>query len=149
MLCSVCPRHAFYQTLFLLCRGCRHCHQISPCIFFLLCAKINSFKVKNDESTIGIKVNNTQYLISNYADYPSLILDGSEKSLRATRKNMDDYYSIRLSGLKVNHEQTQIVWIGSNLKKNSEDKNYSERILNGQLNLNFWAYIMIKILIKF
>lgn len=62
---------------------------------------------------------------------------------------MDDYYSIRLSGLKVNHEQTQIVWIGSNLKKNSEDKNYSERILNGQLNLNFWAYIMIKILIKF
>lgn len=39
---------------------------------------------------------------------------------------MDDYYSIRLSGLKVNHEKTQIVWIGSNLKKNSEDRNYSE-----------------------
>lgn len=92
--------------------------------FFLLCAEINSFKVKNNESTIGIKVNNTQYLISNYADYPSIILDGSE--LRATRKNMDDYYSIRLSGLKVNHEKTQIVWIGINLKKNSEDKNYSE-----------------------
>lgn len=51
---------------------------------------------------------------------------------------------IRLSDLKVNHEKTQILWIGSNLKKNSEDKHYSET--NFQWTTQFkleWAYIMI------
>lgn len=51
---------------------------------------------------------------------------------------------IRLSGLKVSHEKTQMVWIGSNLKKNYEDKNYSET--NFQWTTQFklkWAYIMI------
>lgn len=51
---------------------------------------------------------------------------------------------IRLSGLKVSHEKTQMVWIGSNLKINYEDKNYSET--NFQWTTQFklkWAFIMI------
>lgn len=91
-------------------------------IFVLLCAEILSIKIKNNENITGIKVNNTQYLISQYADDTSIILNGSEKSLRATMKEIDDYY--KLSGLKINQENFQIVCIGS--KKYSEEKNCSE-----------------------
>lgn len=44
-----------------------------------------------NKNITGIKVNNT-----------SRIIDGSEKSLRATMKDIDDYY--KLSALKINQE---------------------------------------------
>lgn len=44
-----------------------------------------------NKNITGIKVNNT-----------SKINDGSEKSLRATMKEINDYY--KLSGLKINQE---------------------------------------------
>lgn len=109
------------SNFFKLGRGCRQGDPISPYIF-LLCAEILSIKIKNNKNITGIKVNNTQYLISQYADDTSIILDGSEKSLRATMKEIDDYY--KLSGLKINQEKTQIVWIGS--KKYSEENICSE-----------------------
>lgn len=50
-----------------------------------------SIGIENDENTTDIKNNNTQYLISKYADNISIILDESLKSLRATRKEKDGY----------------------------------------------------------
>lgn len=86
------------SNFFKLGRGCRQGDPISPYIF-LLCAEILSIKIKNNEDITGIKINNTQYLISQYADDTSIILDGTEKSLRATMKEIDDYY--KLSGLRL------------------------------------------------
>ena len=51
----------------------------------------------------------TKYRLSQYADDTSLILDGSPASLDA-----------EISGLKINLEKTNVIWIGS--KKHSQDK---------------------------
>lgn len=53
-----------------------------------------SIGIENDENTTEIKNNNTQYLISKYADDISIILDGSLKSLRATRKEKNEYLKL-------------------------------------------------------
>lgn len=53
-----------------------------------------SIGIENDENTTEIKNNNTQYLISKYADNISIILDGSLKSLRATRREKDGYLKL-------------------------------------------------------
>ena len=56
--------------------------------------------------------------MSQYADDTMIILDGSEKSLKATMLVLEEFY--KMSGLKINQSKTQIVWIGS--KKYSEDR---------------------------
>ena len=56
--------------------------------------------------------------LSQYADDTVLILNGSESSMRSAFKNLDTFANI--SGLKVNVEKTNAMWIGS--KKNSVDK---------------------------
>ena len=50
-------------------------------------------------------------MISQYTDDTSVFLDGSEKSLNEMLKELEDFANI--SGLKINFEKTQLVWIGS------------------------------------
>lgn len=68
-------------------------------------------KNKNNKNIKGIKINNTEYLISQYADDTVLILDGSENSLNEAIKELNMFYA--LSGLKINLSKTQATWIGS------------------------------------
>lgn len=75
-------------------------------------------KIKNNKSIKGIKINNTEYLISQYAHDTVLILDGSENSLNEAIKELNMFYA--LSGLKINLSKTQATWIGS--KKYSIEK---------------------------
>ena len=56
--------------------------------------------------------------MSQYADDTSLILDGSPASLDASLRLLQFYAEI--SGLKINLEKTNVIWIGS--KKHSQDK---------------------------
>lgn len=85
---------------------------------FLIFAEILSIKIKNNKNIKGIKINNTEYLISQYADDTVLILDGSENSLNEAIKELNMFYA--LSGLKINLSKTQATWIGS--KKYSIEK---------------------------
>ena len=55
-------------------RGCRQGDPLSPYLF-ILCPEILSMLIK------GVKINNKERLISQYADDTTLILDDSEKSL--------------------------------------------------------------------
>ena len=55
--------------------------------------------------------------MTQYADDTTLILDGSKKSLEESIKELKIFANI--SGLKMNIDKTQVVWIGN--KKYSTD----------------------------
>ena len=65
----------------------------------------------------GIKIRKLEFLLAQYADDNTVMLDGSESSLNETLKECEFFKNI--SGLKVNFLKTQVIWIGS--KKYSID----------------------------
>jgi hypothetical protein len=48
---------------------------------FILALELMSTAITNDTSINGMKINNSEYLLSQYADDSSLILDGCDDSL--------------------------------------------------------------------
>ena len=68
---------------FSLGRGCRQGDPLSPYIF-ILCVEILAHLIKHNKDVKGVRINNADYLMSQYADDTSVILDGTEKSLRTT-----------------------------------------------------------------
>lgn len=85
-LSCVQGRH-FINFFFRLGRGCRQGYLISPYLF-LSCVKILTIRIKKNENITEFKFINTQYYLSQFADLTSIILDGSEKSSRATMKEI-------------------------------------------------------------
>ena len=88
---------------------------------FLLCAEILGILVRNSDEVKGITIDASKYILSQYADDTSLILDGSPSSLDASLRILQFYAEI--SGLKINLDKTNVIWtwwIGS--KKHSQDK---------------------------
>ena len=61
---------------------------------------------------------NLEYLLAQFADDTTLILDGSEKCLYAVLNTLNFFESF--SGLKVNADKTKLLWIGA--KKRSKQK---------------------------
>ncbi|MCU7800901.1 MAG: hypothetical protein KZQ70_12335, partial [gamma proteobacterium symbiont of Lucinoma myriamae] len=91
-------------------RGCRQGDPLSPYIF-LMCAEILAILVRNNPYIKGIRVNEEEFRISQYADDTSLLLDGTEASLINSLKILKFY--ARISGLCINMEKTKVVWLGS------------------------------------
>ena len=56
-------------------RGCKQEDPISPYIF-ILCAEILALKIKQNEKIKGIKINNNDFILTQYADDTTVILDG-------------------------------------------------------------------------
>ena len=90
-------------------RGCRQGDQISTYLF-VLCAEILAAKIRSNKNIKGIKINNTEIKLSQYA-VSSAYLDGSQTSLEETLNELDIFANI--SCLKTNFDKTQVVWIGS------------------------------------
>ena len=67
--------------------------------------------MRKDKEICGIKIGNTDCKLSQYADDTTMILDGSEHSFSKTLDLFDKFANI--SGLKVNYEKTEALWIGS------------------------------------
>ena len=111
---------------FFLQRGCRQGDPISP-YMFLLCVEILAILIKNNENIKGIRVGDKEFVISHYADDTSLILDGSEVSLKYALLTLKFY--AKISGLGVNIDQTSVIWIGSMRNSN--------RILCSEYELNW------------
>ena len=100
---------------FYLQRGCRQGDPLSPYLF-ILCAEILAALIRNNKAIKGIKMETTSFVISQYADDTTLILDGSKKSLENCLKVLKLYGDI--SGLCINMDKTKLIWIGS--EKNSK-----------------------------
>lgn len=113
---SSVTQNSFLSDFFPVERGCRQGDPLSPYLF-LLCAEILSILLKRNKDVKGITIDETEYLISQYADDTSLILDGSSRSLDASLRVLQLYADI--SGLKINLDKTNVIWIGS--KKHSQD----------------------------
>jgi hypothetical protein len=112
------------STWFHIRRGVRQGDSLSPYLY-LLCAEIMSIMIRENTKIKGIKLRQKENKITQFADDTSLCLDGSERSLIESIKILDTYAEI--SGLQINYDKTQIIWIGS--RKNSpirylRDKNF-------------------------
>ena len=115
-------------------RGCRQGDPISSYLF-ILCAEILAIKIRNDKDIKGISIDRFEYKISQYADDTTIMLDGSEKSLNKSLFTLSWYEKI--SGLKINFDKTQVIWIGS--------KKYCKDIMCHRWKLN-WGQSQFKLL---
>ena len=95
-------------------RGCRQGDPVSSYLF-LLCVEILSLKLKNIK---GMKIKDTEYILSQFADDTTIFLDGSKKSLKTTLEELTWFG--KLSGLNINLTKSHVIWIGS--KAFSQDK---------------------------
>ena len=107
-------------------RGCRQGDPISPYIF-VLCVEILGIRLRNNKKIKGIEVGNLPILISQYADDTTLILNGSEMSLKESINELNTF--AKISGLKLNVDKTQVIWIGNKI--------YSEETFLPELNLQW------------
>ena len=80
----------------------------------------------NDNNIKGIMISQREIKIIQFADDTTIVLNGTEDSLQAAFNVLEIFGNI--SGLKVNTEKTQIIWIGK--KKGVKDKLYINKELH-------------------
>ena len=119
-------QNGFLSEPFNVKRGCRQGDPLSPYIF-LLCAEILSRQFKANTDIKGIEIAGTEYLLSQFADDTTVLLDGSEDSLNEAL-NILKKFAIA-SGLKLNSTKTRAVWIGC--------KKFSGETFNHRLKLDW------------
>ena len=119
-------------------RGCRQGDPISAYLF-LMAAEILSMFIKSNKYITGIRINNKEFKISQFADDTTLTLDGSQVSVQAALKTLETYGTY--SGLKMNKEKTKVIWLGR--KKHSKEK------LNMSVNLDWGCSEFTLLGIKF
>ena len=98
-------------------RGVRQGDPLSPYLF-ILSLELMSAAIKNDASVNGIKINDSEYILSQYADDSSLLLDGNEETLDRSLFILEKFSEC--AGLRANIDKTEAIWIGS--KKGSNEK---------------------------
>ena len=102
--------NGFLSESFNVERGCRQGDGLSPYLF-LLCAEVLGGMIRNNENIKGIVVDDIEFKVSQFADDTVLFLDGSANSMNSTFRTLEEFANI--SGLRVNIDKTQAVWIGS------------------------------------
>ena len=99
-----------YSQWFPIERGVRQGDPSSPYLY-LICAEILSLMIRKNMFIKGIKIKDKTSLLSQFADDTTLCLDGSERSFVEAMGVLSRFAEV--SGLKINTDKTQIVWIGS------------------------------------
>lgn len=115
-------------------RGVRQGCPLSPYLF-IVCAEVLGSAIRRDHSIRGIDILGVECKISQYADDTTLILDGSFSSLENAFKTLDNF--ALASGLKVNYEKSEALWIGK--LRNSNETLFLQRKLT-------WARRKVKAL---
>lgn len=114
------------SEFFAINRGVRQGDPLSPYLF-ILALELMSAALKNDPRVNGIKINNSEYLLSQYADDSSLLLDDDQVSLERALDILEKYSEC--AGLRANLDKTEAIWIGS--------KKYSKETLLPGKNLQW------------
>ena len=96
-------------------RGCRQGDPISPYLF-IMSVEILAIMIRENELIKGIKINETEHKIAQFADDTQLFNEGDRISFETSFGILDTFENI--SGLKLNTDKTQSVWLGS--KTNSQ-----------------------------
>ncbi|KAL9962757.1 hypothetical protein ACROYT_G031895 [Oculina patagonica] len=107
---SCIQNNGWTSDFFNLSRGVRQGCPLSPYLF-ILCAEILGAAIRRDKLIHGIKISEQECKVSQYADDTTLILDGTKPSLERSFLLLDIF--ARMSGLKVNYDKTEALWIGS------------------------------------
>ena len=94
----------FMSESFRIGRGCRQGDPLSPYIF-IICAEFLAIKIRQNSKIKGIKIHDTEFKISQYADDTSIFLDGSSDALNGTLTELDKFANV--SDLKINFDKTQ------------------------------------------
>ena len=113
---SAVSQCGFLSSFFKIGRGCRQGDPLSPYLF-IICAEFLSTVIRKNRKIEGIFVNGEEFKVSQFADDTSIFLDGSSESLNNTLEEFADRFA-KISGLKINYDKTQLIWIGS--KKHSQ-----------------------------
>ena len=98
------------SNYFKLGRGVRHGCPLSPYLF-ILSAEILADTIWKKQRIKGIEINGTDFEFSQYADDPTLILDGSKESFLESVVLIETFGNI--SGLRLNIKKTEALWMGS------------------------------------
>lgn len=98
-------------------RGCRQGDPISPYIF-ILCAEVMAIMLRENLNIKGIKINDIETKITQYADDSEILLEGDRNSFEESMRIVDTFG--RASGLNLNVNKTNAIWLGS--KRNSDVK---------------------------
>ena len=98
-------------------RGCRQGDPISPYIF-ILCVEIMGLMIRENKNIKGININNELHKITQFADDTQTVSEGDSLSFEETIKTVVTFGN--KSGLQMNSEKTQAIWLGS--KKGSPIK---------------------------
>ena len=91
-------------------RGVRQGDPLSPYLY-LLCAEMLSNMIRENSDIKGLQIKNSLTLLSQFADDTALCLDGTERSFNEAVGTLSLF--ARISGLKINIEKTQAVWLGN------------------------------------
>lgn len=94
---------------FKLSRGVRQGDPLSPYLF-ILATEILASTIMSHENIKGIKIDDSEYLITQLADDTTLMLENDELSFK-TCMNIIENFS-KISGLKINYSKTLAVKIG-------------------------------------
>ena len=89
-----------------MCRGVRQGCLLSPYLF-ILSVEVLANAIREKREIRGITVKDKEIKLSQYADDTTLILDGSEESL----KIIEHFGNI--SGLRLKDKKTEALWIGA------------------------------------
>ena len=107
---SSIQNNGWTSDFFNLSRGVRQGCPLSPYLF-ILCAEILGASIRQDKQIRGINILENECKVSQYADDTTLILDGTKSSIERSFFLLDSFG--KLSGLNVNFEKTEALWIGS------------------------------------
>ena len=98
------------SNFFKLSRGVRQGFPLSAYLF-ILAAEIMAETFRKSKKIRGITIKDTDIKLSQYADDTTLVLDGSEESLKESIELLDSFS--RASGLRLNSKKKEALWIGS------------------------------------
>ena len=98
------------SSSFIIERGCRQGDPISPYLF-ILCAEILAGQIREEKNIKAIKIDDTEYKISQFADDTTFLLEGDRNSFEKLFDILNKFGEV--SGLKLNAEKTNNVWLGS------------------------------------